>query len=235
MSPEPTSSAAPRVRRRRPAWLTLLLSLLVTAIDAALLMLALGGFAALVGHPRAPALIGVWAVTGAVLALKRPIGAQDVVEIDRESPWMLIGLALVPMLTPPVAALGERLRLWIVPGGAALGWTGVAFVALGLGLRIAAMSQLGPRFSPLLAVQRQHVLETRGLYRRIRHPGYLGAWLAAWGAVLTFRSALGLAPLLLFGVLLATRAGREERLMEARFGQAWRDYRAESGAFFPRL
>src|SRR5262249_31222905 len=151
---------------------------------------------ALLHHSRALALIGVWAVTAIALALRRPIGAQDVVEVDREAPWMLIGLALVPMLTPPIAALGERLGLWILPGGAVRGWIGVALTALGLTLRIAAMSQLGPRFSPLLAVQREHVLETRGLYGRVRHPGYLGAWLAALGAVLTFGSALGALPLL---------------------------------------
>jgi protein-S-isoprenylcysteine O-methyltransferase Ste14 len=111
----------------------------------------------------------------------------------------------------------------------------VALVAAGLTLRIAAMAQLGPRFSPLVAVQAEHALETRGLYARIRHPGYLGAWLAALGAVLTFGSALGLVPLALFSLLIGGRVRKEEALLATRFGEAWRDYRAHSGAFLPRL
>lgn len=237
MTAEPPSPESRRIvtRRRRGPLVTLLLSLAVTAVDVCLLALALGSFAAVLAHPRAVALIAVWAVTGAVLAFKRPVRSQDVVEITPESRLALIALGLVPLLVPPIAALGERLSLWLFPGGTWVRWLGVAIVALGLSLRIAAMSQLGPRFSPLLAVQHQHTLETTGLYRWIRHPGYLGAWLAALGAVMAFGSGLGVVPLALFGALLVRRAGREETLMEARFGATWREYRARTGAFLPRL
>ena len=235
MSAVPDSASPGRViRRRRGPIATLFLSLVVTTIDASLLALALGGFAAVWAHPRAPALIVVWGITGAVLALRRPVGDQDVVTLDRESRWTLIALALVPVTTPAIAALGERLGLWILPGREPVRWAGVAIVALGLTIRILAMSQLGSRFSPLLAVQREHVLETTGLYRRIRHPGYLGSFLAALGAVMAFGSGLGLLPLALFAALMVLRIGREEALLAARFGDAWVAYRARSGAFLPR-
>ncbi|TMQ70774.1 MAG: isoprenylcysteine carboxylmethyltransferase family protein, partial [Candidatus Eisenbacteria bacterium] len=201
------------VRRRRGPLATLVLSLLVTGVDVVLLALALGGFSAVWSHTRARALVAIWAVMGAVLALRRPVGAQDVVERAPESRGILIGLGLAPLLVAPVAAYGERMGLWLFPGQPALGWIGVALAALGLGLRIAAMSQLGPRFSPLLAVQREHTLETTGLYRRIRHPGYLGSWLAALGAVCAFGSGLGIPLLLLFGGLLIARARREETML----------------------
>lgn len=234
MSAAPDTIPSGRVtRRRRGPLLTLALSLVVTAIDVSLLALALGSYSAVWSHPRAPALIVVWAVAGAVLALRRPVGDQDIIELARESRWTLLALALVPVLTPGIAALGERLGLWPLPGGEPLRWAGVGVVALGLTIRIMAMSQLGARFSPLLAVQREHVLETSGLYRRIRHPGYLGSFLAALGAVMTFGSGLGLAPLALFGALMARRIRREETLLAARFGEAWSAYRKHSGAFLP--
>ena len=221
--------------RRRGPLVSIALSLIVTAVDFLLLALALGGVHAVLAHPRALALVAVWAVANAALAVARPVRAQDVVERAPESRLALLGLGFVPVLIPGISALGDRLRLWILPGAAMLGWAGIAVVALGLMLRITAMMQLGARFSPLVAVQAEHALEMRGLYARIRHPGYLGSWLAAFGAVLTFGSALGLVPLALFSALSGARVRKEEALLAARFGDAWRDYRARSGAFLPRL
>jgi protein-S-isoprenylcysteine O-methyltransferase Ste14 len=84
-------------------------------------------------------------------------------------------------------------------------------------------------------VQREHALETRGLYAGIRHPGYLGAVLATLGGALAFGSAAALAPVAAMGLLLWARAGREERMLEQHFGDAYRSYRARSGQFLPRL
>lgn len=233
----PGAPPPPRVvtARRRGPVSTALLSLGVTAVDVLLLALAMGGFRAVLSHPRAPALVAVWAVAGLTLAYLKPVRSQEVVRATAESRLALVGLGLIPLAIPPLAAWGERLALWSLPGGAALGWAGVALTAIGLGCRIVAMTRLGPRFSPLVAVQRVHELETGGLYGIVRHPGYAGSWLAALGAVLAFGSGLGLVPLALFTVLIAQRVSREEALMEAQFGEAWRAYGARTGAFVPRL
>lgn len=211
------------------------LALTVTALDAALLALALGGLAALLAHSRALALLGLWALGAIILALLRPVRVHDPVGVERESPLVLLALFLIPLVTPPVAALGERLALALLPGGDGLRWTGVALSGLGLALRIAAMAQLGSRFSPRVAVQREHALETRGLYARVRHPGYLGALLTALGATLAFGNALALPLVAVMGGLLWLRAGREEAMLERHFGAAYAAYRARSGRFLPRL
>jgi protein-S-isoprenylcysteine O-methyltransferase Ste14 len=209
------------------------LALAVTALDAALLALALGGLAPLVAHPRAPALLALWAAGAVALALLRPVRGHDAVAVERDPAWVLASLFVLPLLTPPAAALGERMSLWPLPGGA-LGWLGVALSGLGLALRIAAMAQLGPRFSPLVALQREHALEMRGLYAHIRHPGYLGAWTASLGGALAFGSALGLPLVAAMGLLLQARAAREESLLERHFGAEYRRYRARTGRFLPR-
>ena len=211
------------------------LALVVTGLDAELLALALGGLAALLGHPRALALLASWAVGAVALALLRPVRGHDATAVERDPPFVLLALFLLPLLAPPVAALGERVALWPLPGGSALRWFGVALSGVGLAVRIAAMAQLGSRFSPLLAVQREHALETRGLYSRIRHPGYLGALLAALGGVMAFGSAVGLPLVAAMGMLLRARAGREEVMLERHFGAAYVNYRARSGRFTPRL
>jgi len=227
---EPTPDRNPS----HPAVRTLL-ALTATGLDAALLALALGGVAPLLAHPRALALLALWAAGAITLALLRPVRGHDAATVERDPPFLLLALFLLPLLAPPLAALGERLALWPLPGGAPLRWLGVVLSGVGLGVRIAAMAQLGSRFSPLLAVQREHALETRGLYARVRHPGYLGALLAALGGALAFGSAVALPLVAAMGLLLWTRAGREETLLERHFGTAYANYRARSGRLLPRL
>ncbi len=212
----------------------LVLALVVAAIEAALLALALGGVGALAAHPRALALIGVWTASGLALAVLRPVRSQDVVEQPPGQAFLLVALLVLPLFTPMLCAWAARAALAPLPGGPALRWAGVALAAAGLALRIAAMAQLGDRFAARVALQRDHVLETRGLYGALRHPGYLGAWLANLGVVLAFGSAAGLASAVLFGWALDARMRAEEELLARRFGPDWRAYAARAGRWVPR-
>jgi protein-S-isoprenylcysteine O-methyltransferase Ste14 len=212
----------------------LLGALAVTALDAALLGLGLGGLGALLRHPRALALLAAWAVGGVVLALLRPVRTHDPLEVRRDPAFAMAGLFFIPLLTPAFSAWTERTGLWPLPGGAALGWAGVVLSAAGFAVRIAAMARLGSRFSPLVAVQKSHTLETGGPYAWVRHPGYLGAWLTTLGAVLAFGSGPGLAPALLMLLILQDRVRREDEVLERHFGDQFRHYRARTGALLPR-
>lgn len=213
---------------------TLLATLAVLALDLSLLALGVGGLVPLLHHPRALALFASWLIATPVLALLRPVRSHDPVAAHPDR-LVMIALFLIPLLTPMFSALGERRGLWLLPGGAALRWGGVVLAAAGLAFRIAAMRQLGSRFSPLAAVQREHALETHGLYGIVRHPGYLGAWACNLGIVLAFGSAATLPLVLLMGLALVRRVGTEERLLEERFGGEFRSYRARVGGYVPRI
>jgi protein-S-isoprenylcysteine O-methyltransferase Ste14 len=227
------SETPPAVSKTGGALRALIGALLATGLDAALLALALG-VSGLLGHARALALLVVWGIGAFVLAWLRPVRVHDPAEMRRESPLFLIALAAVPLATPALSAWAERLGVWILPGGMALRWAGVAISALGLALRIAAMSRLGSLFSPFVAVQKQHALETSGVYRWVRHPGYLGTWLASLGAILAFGSAATLPLSVALLALLYVRLRREEGVLEKRFGDAFRAYRLRTGALLPR-
>lgn len=221
--------------RRLHPMVGMILALIGTAIEATLLALALGGVAALMAHRRALALIAIWALSAAVLALLRPVRTSEAATTEREPRLLLPLLFLIPLIAAPLAAWCERTGIWQLPGGPPMRWLGVAIAALGLGLRIVAMAQLGSRFSPLVALQKEHALETRGLYARVRHPGYLGSILAALGGSLSFGGGLALPLVAVMAALLWARTGREEALLERRFGDDFRRYRARSGRFLPRL
>lgn len=209
-------------------------ALAVVALNALMLALALGGAGALRSHPRALALLAVWAIGGIALALLQPVRRHDPVALAQESKFSLVMLLLLPLLTAPVAAAGERLGLFLDFARPPAEWAGVGFVAFGLAIRIAGMARLGSRFSPLVAVQQGHALETGGIYSFVRHPGYLGALLACAGAMLAFGSALALPLVAAFAGLLHARIAREEVLLEQHFGDAFRDYRERTGGLWPR-
>jgi protein-S-isoprenylcysteine O-methyltransferase Ste14 len=104
---------------------------------------------------------------------------------------------------------------------------------VGAGIRVVAMSQLGPLFSTFVAIQKEHYLVTTGLYRWVRHPIYTGSLIAVAGICLVFRSQLiWLAlPLYLAGTLW--RIHDEEMLMSEAFGEEYRQYQSHSWRLIP--
>lgn len=211
-------------------------ALVVLSLETALLTVAMGGWRALLAWPQAVALLAVWGVSGVALAWLRPIGRQDVVRLEHDH-LVMAALLVLPYSIPFVSAAGRTLPAarFSPPFEAPLAWAGVAVAALGLCLRVAAMRQLGARFSPLVAVQRDHALETAGLYRRVRHPGYLGSLLASLGAALAFGSWVAV-PLWVFMALAQwARVRREERVLATQFGDEWRAYARRAGALWPRF
>lgn len=83
------------------------------------------------------------------------------------------------------------------------------------------------------AVQRNE-LATAGPYARIRHPQYAAFVLVMFGFLLQWPTLI---TLLMFPLLLwvyARLARAEERDVEARFGERWREYAARTPRFIPQ-
>lgn len=209
-------------------------SLLATAFEATLLAWGLGGFPVLLHTPRALALLAIWFATSLMLTVNRPVRGQEVARADKD-PRAMLALALLPLAAPGIAAWGGREGWLPLPAPGLLGWLGVALSAAGLALRVAAMQQLGARFSPLVALQQQHTLETTGWYAHVRHPGYLGALMACLGTTIAFGSAVAIPLALAMAWFQTARIRREEALLAGHFGAEWQAYVARTGALFPRF
>lgn len=116
------------------------------------------------------------------------------------------------------------------------GWAGTGLLGAALWLFWRSHHDLGANWSPSLEIGEQHALITNGVYRRIRHPMYasqvlwslaqlllLPNWIAGWAGVVSFLP------------LYLSRIPNEEQMMLDHFGQAYRDYRAQTGRILPRL
>jgi protein-S-isoprenylcysteine O-methyltransferase Ste14 len=112
---------------------------------------------------------------------------------DPSSRWIFVPLIIIAIVFAWLPPRLDRLDHWTIDGDT-VRYTGLIITVIGGFIRVAAVFELGHRFSIFVAVQHDHRLKTDGFYRFVRHPSYLGALLAmaGWAAGLSqhHRSAL---------------------------------------------
>jgi protein-S-isoprenylcysteine O-methyltransferase Ste14 len=133
--------------------------------------------------------------------------------------------------------IGKHIMLTLVAGGGVCAllwqrppeaWTvlrivGLVLIVVGFVLWTLARFQLGASFA-VKAEARQ--LVTRGLYSKIRNPIYVfGSWVIA-GGILVFGKPVWLLIFLIIVPLQLWRAKKESAVLEAAFGEEYREYKA---------
>lgn len=116
-------------------------------------------------------------------------------------------------------------------------WVGLVGVLLGAGglvVRYFAFSTLGRFFTRTLQQRDEHQLVTTGIYKRIRHPGYLSDIAIFVGASLAMGNLVTLiAVVVLFIPAYTYRIHTEEQMLVAIFGDAYVKYRKTSKRLVP--
>jgi len=166
-------------------------------------------------------------------ARKTPVASRR--ERLRDSVLLSIsftGLFIVPVIQVTTGAP----RIAGYPFNPLPAWLGTAVFALSLLLFYRTHRDLGRFWSVTLEIRQTHRLVTTGVYRHVRHPMYAAFFLWAIAqALLVPNWIAGPAGLVGFGTLFGFRVGREERMMEATFGEAYRAYAAHTWRVVPGL
>jgi protein-S-isoprenylcysteine O-methyltransferase Ste14 len=122
----------------------------------------------------------------------------------------------------------------IMPGMPAIAWVGVVLGTLGLLVRLWSVLILRNRYTRTLLTQAGQILERRGPYRFVRHPGYLGSLLCLNGIAMASGDLLTLiASLAATTAAYAYRIRVEDEMLIAQFGASYRTYCGEVGALMP--
>lgn len=154
---------------------------------------------------------------------------QGLIDNRRGEWWLIAQLLLIAAhllpATPSPAVLGVA---W-PPALALLGW---ATLALGLLLALQALLGLGASLTPLPEPMEGAALVTEGAYARCRHPLYQAILICSLGVTLALGSLLHLALLLALGLVLSSKARREERRLLG-IHPDYAAYRATVAAILP--
>ena len=175
--------------------------------------------------------VGAWAVVEIWLqAFRRGRGAPGTVE--KISKYVMLAV---------FAAAGFGARI-VSPGFAAgfrepftpVRWAGAIVVAASVALRLLSVVQLGPAYSVDLRVEPGRRLVTTGLYRFIRHPGYLSLIAAFAGVALAFWHPVATALCLaLPPAVIAWRIRLEEAFLERAYGEEYRAWARRTKRLVP--
>ena len=134
----------------------------------------------------------------------------------------------VPISFTPYGRLTWGQPLWPVAG--------LAFVVGGLWIRFSAMRTLAKLFTYAVEIQPQHRLVETGVYRHVRHPGYLGQLFVFLGIGLALANWISLLALLVpIGTAFAHRINVEEQVLREHFAEAYDAYRRRSWRLIPGL
>ena len=112
----------------------------------------------------------------------------------------------------------------------------IGLMLLGLTIRWSSIITLGRMFTTNVAIQRNHQLVERGLYRYIRHPSYTGLLLEF--LALGFYTANWLSMIALLAPIttaIIIRIRREENVLAEAFGTAYCEYSNRTKRLIPWL
>ena len=159
--------------------------------------------------------------------------------LDRRQEGVFVLLTLRPAGIAHMLGLGaymvdpSRMAWSAVPLPGWSRWTGVAIGGAAGCLIVWTLVNLGRNLTDTVVTRRAHTLVTSGPYRWVRHPFYGAVGLSVLANSLAaanwFLGATGAILVTLFVV----RTNREEELLLARFGDAYRSYMARTGRFLP--
>lgn len=184
-----------------------------------------------INHPSHALILGaavIWAVAE-LLSLPR---SRMQLRLERGD-WLSIALGTVPVVGAGAAFLHEFLQP-ADPVDALLMLPGVALFFSGIGLRIWSKLSLGRYYTFDISVTPAHRVTTKGPYRFVRHPLYLGTLLTAAGLPLMTQ---GWMPFWLFTVpttaIYGLRLVREDAYLMTAMGEAYRDYARRTARLIP--
>jgi len=204
-----------------------------------LAFVALVYVAPLLGVPKAifDYKILVLAVACTVMFLTQPeLSFRDAGEnqrTDRKSVlFILIAGALSQIV--PVVEWGYFSRNGSTAGSYYVTFIGLALIIGGLALRIWSIRKLGRFFTATVQIVEGHRLVKEGPFALVRHPSYLGAYLAIVGSAIFLNAPIGtLCAAMLMLYAYKKRITAEEVALIQAFGEDYREYQQTTKMIVP--
>jgi protein-S-isoprenylcysteine O-methyltransferase Ste14 len=152
---------------------------------------------------------------------------------DKGSLWLLYGLITVGYALS--FAVGATKIGRIYPWNTFFA-TGMALFAIGFTIRIYSILTLKQYFTYSVAKVENHKIISTGLYKFIRHPGYLGQLIIFMGISISISNWLSILLMMIPATLgYLYRIKVEEKFMTDQFGEDYKNYQHRTKRIIPML
>ena len=175
------------------------------------------------------------AIAAACLWLSQPAFSTKETKRDKTSDRFSILVILIMSSISVVASVSEWAYLNNAKESSFLLTIIGAFLLLtGIAIRVWAIRTLGKHFTATVTLTNDHQLVKAGPYQWVRHPSYLGAFMAIVGCPV-FLNAHWAILLAMLSMTLAyyLRIGVEEKMLSSYFGKEYQDYKKGTKRIIP--
>jgi len=112
----------------------------------------------------------------------------------------------------------------------------ITFLLIGCIILLYSRLLLGKLASSRIVIEQNHMLMTKGIYKYIRHPIYLGMLLIFFGYALSFKAMIiPFSFLIIFFLIFNNRMNLEEQLLTEEFGKEYELYMKKTKRFIPYI
>ena len=175
------------------------------------------------------------AIAAACLWLSQPAFSAEETRRDKGSDKSSILIILIMSSLTVVASVTEWAYLNnAIESSVILTITGACLLILGISIRVWAIRTLGKHFTATVTLTSNHQLVRSGPYHWVRHPSYLGAFMALVGCPL-FLNSLWATVIAIVSMTIAyyLRIGVEEKMLSSYFGKQYQDYKENTKRIIP--
>lgn len=175
------------------------------------------------------------AVAAACLWLSQPAFSADETKRDKGSDRFSILVILIMSSISVVSSVAE----WAYSNHARESSSvatiaGLCLLGSGISIRVWAIRTLGRHFTATVMLTPDHRLVKSGPYKWVRHPSYLGAFMAIVGCPLFLNAYWAiLVAVILMSIAYYLRIGVEEKMLSTYFGRQYQDYKKNTKRIIP--
>jgi len=193
--------------------------------------LPLGGKPELIIHYKSISL----AIAAACLWLSQPVFNMEETKRDKSSDKSSVLVILIMSSVSVVSAVTE----WAYFNNAKessffLTMVGALFLITGIATRVWAIQTLGKHFTATVTLTDNHQLVKAGPYQWVRHPSYLGAFMAIVGCPMFLNAQWAIVvAVILMTIAYYLRIGVEEKMLSSYFGEQFQEYKKSTKKIIP--
>ena len=173
----------------------------------------------------------LWGFSEIYLVLKMRSGTADAKGKDKKSLsrlWLVIGFGIF------FGIFISKTTFFPFYQSQAIQLLGVAFLLIGVAMRLMVISNLGKYFTVDVTIRKDHQLKTDGFYKYVRHPSYAFSLLTFVGLAVVLNNYISAIVLLIpVFVMFLRRINIEEEVLIEQFGQDYIDYMKKTKRLIP--